>query len=597
MRKSDGRRWRLLAATVAGALMLGAAATVPNEPAGQAVGVDPTTLLLSMCRGSSKRAAALKDRIELAMRQQPGRAAAVPPMPLLDGLSAVRMRVTTRSSQAQRYFDQGLALTYGFNHEGAVRSFRAAQALDPACAMCAWGEGYALGPNINAAMDPDALPQALAAVRRATRLASGAAPHERALIAALGRRYSNAPGIERPALDRAYADAMRAVAARFPANDEVAVLAAEAVMDTQPWDYWEADRRTPKAAAGWAVATVERVLARSPDHAQAIHLYIHLVEASGTPERAEAAADRLARPLAPGAGHLVHMPAHLYYRLGRFKDSIRANVAAARADEAYLRASGDRGAVRFGYYPHNVHFIVTSAQMAGDRNTVLAESARLERLLDVDTALKLPWVQAIYAAPYFAHAQFGSPREVLALSAPDARLRYVIGMWRYARATAHAARGDARSVEAELAELRRVRDGTDFKSMVDAGMPAPALLSLAEHVARGRLAFARGDFRRAAGHYRAAVAVEDGIVYMEPPFWYYPVRQSLGAALLRAGDPRAAEQTFMEALAQSPNNGWALYGLARAQHAQRDRAGERASRVALGRAWAGDPRWLRLERL
>lgn len=587
----------LMIGAATGALMAAAPLATDLGEADGATLPDPTRLLGFICGGGRERGTQLRSRLQLAMATGDLPAGTSAPPPLMSGLGAVRHPISTRNPAAQRYFDQGLALTYGFNHEAAIGAFRAAQELDPQCAMCFWGEAYAHGPNINAPMDPRANDRTLAVLKRAMALRGQASPREQALIEALGTRYSADPNADRPALDKAYAAAMEAVAQRFPKDDDIAVLAAEATMDTQPWDYWEADRRTPKGGIGPAIAAVERVLARNPDHPQAIHLYIHLMEASAMPEKAEPFADRLAKPLVPAAGHLVHMPGHLYYRLGRFRDAIAVNVAAAKADEAYLRTGGTAGVYRYGYYPHNVHFIVTSAQMGGDKTTALDQARRLQSILGIDTALALPWVQVIYAAPSFVHAQFSAPDEILRQPMPDARMPYVVGMWRYARAVAHAARGDASAFEAELAKLRRLRTTADFKAMVDAAVPAPDLLQLAEHVARGRRAFALGRPDEAARHYRAAIEIEDRIPYMEPPFWYYPVRQSLGAAQLAGGDAGAARQTFIEALARYPNNGWALYGLAEAQRRLGDDAGRRGTLVAFRRAWLGTPRALDLARL
>ena len=518
-------------------------------------------------------------------------------VPLIAGLKNVGMSVTTSSTKAQQYFNQGLALSYGFNHDGAIRSFRAAQALDPECAMCFWGEALAHGPNINAPMDPAANAKAVAAASRAMTLRNNATPWERDLIGAIAVRYSDTEA-DRPTLDRGYADAMQRVAAAHPDNNDVAVLAAEAIMDTRPWDYWEADRQTPKGQIGTAVKMVEGVLSRTPYHPQAIHLYIHLMEASATPQKAEAPADRLAKPLMPGAGHLVHMPAHLYHVLGRYRDSMKANIAAAKADEAWLSQSDEAGVYRYGYYPHNVHFIVTAAQLGGDKATALDQSARLRSILGVDVATALPWVQVIYAAPYFAHAQFSSPAEILAQPAPDQRLPYATGMWHYSRAVAAALKNDAAGTEREISALRKLRTETDFKSMVDAGVPATDLLELAEEVAFGRIAYAQQRYSDAAEHFTRAAAIEERIPYMEPSFWYYPVRQSLGAAQLAMGQPDAARQSFMAALARTPNNGWALFGLAESQRQMKDRPALRSTMAALERAWLGKDRSaLRLTRL
>jgi hypothetical protein len=315
------------------------------------------------------------------------------------------------------------------------------------------------------------------------------------------------------------------------------------------------------------------------------------------PQRAEAAADRLASPRAPSAGHLVHMPGHIYVRRGRYADSIRLNVAAARADEAFIRDTGDESLVRYGYYPHNIHFIVASAQMAGDMETALREARRLRTVLDPATSARIAWVQVIDAAPYQALAQFAEPRAVLAASAPDARLPYAAAMRHYARAVAHARLRDQRSFDREMAALNALKASPALADMVAQGVPAPDLLALAEAVAYGRMAMARGRPAEATEHYRRAADLEAALPYMEPAFWYYPVHQSLGAALYQAGRPDLAADAFRLALAQTPNNGWALYGLARAEAAQGRAAEAAAADQALKTAWLGDARWLRMDRL
>ena len=580
------------------ALALTSAAPLPVALPADAMSVlDPLQQIRFRCGGGRERGALIRARLQMALASGALTTDGSAPAPLMQGLSAVRYPITTVNEQARAYFNQGLALAYGFNHDAAVRSFRTAQDLDPNCAMCFWGEAYARGPNINAPMDPQAVERTMAVMQRAMELRDRTSNRERALIEALATRYSADAKADRPALDKAYADAMDEVAARFPQDDDIAILTAEAAMDTQPWDYWESDGRSPKGRIGATIARVEQVLARNPNHPQAIHLYIHLLEASAHPKKAETAADRLASPLVPAAGHLVHMPGHLYYRLGRFKDAIKVNVAAANADEAYLATTDDKGIYRYGYYPHNVHFIVASAQMGGDKATAIDQSRRLQKVLGVDVALAMPWVQAIWAAPYFAHAQFSAPAEILAQPGPDKRMPYVTGMWRYSRAIAHALQGDGKGVNRELDQLKRIREETDFKSMTDGGVPAPDLLELAEHVARGRLAFVKRRPAEAVGHYRAAIAIEDRIPYMEPPYWYYPVRQSLGAAQLVSGDAAGARQTFLETLARSPNNAWALYGLAEAQRRLGERAARRSTLAALGRSWLGQRSDLTLARL
>lgn len=557
---------------------------------------DPVVLASAMCGGKTANAS-LARHLAIAAAVAGPAANASSSMPLFADLTAAHLTITTRSEQARRYFNQGLVLTYGFNHAGAVRSFREAQRLDPECALCWWGEALALGPNINAPMDDRDRNAALAAMDHSLALRAHASSMEQSLIDAMARRYSRDATADRAALDAAYADAMLDVARRFPNDDDVAVLAAEAAMDTSPWNYWEADKRTPVGRSGEAVTLVETVLARRPDHLQAAHLYIHLMENSADPRRAEAAADRLANPLAPSAGHLVHMPAHIYALTGRYADAIKVNLAAARSDETLIQRTGDRSLVRYGYYPHNIHFIVTSAQMAGDMDTAIREAQRLRSVLDPETSARIAWIQAIDAAPYLAMAQFAQPDAILAMPAPDPRLPYPTAMRLYARAVAHAQRQDRAAFDHELAALDAMRTSDALAPMIEQGVPAPDLLSLAQSVARGRYAHAQGQFDEAAKHYRDAIALERKIPYQEPAYWYYPVSQSLGAALFQAGHYAEASQAFQAALKQTPRNGWALYGLARSEDAQGHAREATQAREAFSSAWQGDSDWLRMERL
>lgn len=517
-------------------------------------------------------------------------------VPLYTGLGALDFPITTTSPDAQRYFTQGLAFSYGFNHAAAIASFREAQRLDPGCAMCWWGEAFAHGPNINAPMDSRANARAFGAAAYANWLAREATAVERAMTAAMVKRYSLDPGADRAALDAGFADAMLAATAAHPSHDDLALLAAEAAMNTRPWDYWGTDKQ-PKERIDKAVRLVETVLARNAEHPQAAHLYIHLMENGPDSRRAEAAADRLNKPLAPRLGHLVHMPAHIYYVRGRWQDSIRSNIAAARADEDYLKDSGDKGLVRYGYYPHNVHFIVASAQMAGEMRTAMREARKLNNLLDPEISAKIAWIQAINAAPYFAAAQFASPAEILAMEAPDPRLPYASAMRFYARAVARAQQGNRAGFDRELARLRAIGKSDALRPMIDQGVPAADLVRLAEKVALARWAQFSRHFGQAAELYREAASIEQAIPYMEPPFWYFPVHQSLGAALFQAKRYKEARDAFATALAQSPNNGWVLYGLAASERALWRLREGKAAELAFDKAWSGDRRWLRMDRL
>jgi tetratricopeptide (TPR) repeat protein len=560
--------------------------------------LDPTAGVTNLCSGQNA-GQSMRAKLMMAAAVLQAAEASAPATrvePLYEGLGKVHFPITTANPLAQRYFDQGLGFAYGFNHAAAIAAFREAQRLDPNCALCFWGEAMAHGPNINAPMDPATNARAVGLARYANWLARKGSPEERALTAAMLARYSPDAKADRAALDAAYADAMLAAAAAHPASDDIALLAAEAAMDTLPWNYWTADKK-PNPRIGEAVKLVETVYARNADHPQAAHLYIHLMENGPDPKLAEAAADKLATPLSPTAGHLVHMPAHIYYRLGRWKDSLRVNIDAARADETWIKATGDRGLVRYGYYPHNVHFIVTSAQMAGDMPTAMREAAKLSRLLDPAISSQVGWIQAINAAPYFAATQFASPAQILAMRSPDARLPYAAAMRHYARAVAYAMQRNRAGFDRELGALTAVRRSEALKPMIDQGVPADDLVRLAETVAQARWAYGNGRYREAASLYRTAGEIEQKIPYMEPPFWYYPVNQSLGAALYRAGRYDEAREAFTAALAQSPNNGWALFGLAATERALKRPAQAAAADAALGKAWVGNRRWLRMDRL
>ncbi|WP_260583150.1 hypothetical protein [Sphingopyxis sp. PET50] len=518
------------------------------------------------------------------------------PMPLLASIPRTQLPAGKLDGDARRYFDQGLLLAYGFNHAGAIRSFREARQLDPGCVMCWWGEALANGPNINAGMDDANNRAALAALDRAKAALGSVSPEERALIEAQLLRYSPAGDSDRAALDIAYADAMLAAAARFPANDDIAILAAEAAMNTSPWNYWTADAAPITDRIGTAIALVEQVIARNPAHPQAAHLYIHLMEAA-RPGKAEAAADTLVGATPATLGHLVHMPSHIYYRIGRYADSMRANILAARADEEYLALVGDDALYRYGYYPHNVHFLLTSAQMVGDMRTVMAETKRLRGILDTDTARGLPWVQAIHAAPAFALAQYADPAQILDETAQPSDLAYVEAMRHYARAIAFAELRKDKDFAAEIAAMRELETSPAVAAMVELGFPGPDVIRLATLVAEGRRAHWRGDPMKAVALFEQAEKIEATIPYNEPPIWYFPVAQSRGAALFSARRYEDARAAFRKALFEAPNDGWALYGLWMTEAKLGNKAEAAAADAAFRRTWTGDAAWLKMRRL
>ncbi|MDR7269679.1 tetratricopeptide (TPR) repeat protein [Pelomonas saccharophila] len=529
--------------------------------------------------------AAVQPKTETAPFQPAPMKAAPGDVPVYKDLGRMSFKLAKASPKLQAYFDQGLRLSFAFNHAEAQRAFQAAQKLDPGCGLCFWGEALILGPNINVPMQAEANAPAWAALQRAVALKDKLPPRERLLIEALQKRYAAEPPTDRAPLDAAYADAMKAVAKQFPGEDLMQVLAAEAAMDTQPWDYWEAAGAKPKGRTADILALLEAVLKRNPNHAGAIHLYIHAVEASTTPDRALAPARRLAA-LMPGAGHIVHMPAHIYYRVGLYRESLEANRQAIAVDEAYFKTSPSDPLYRSAYYPHNIHFLMVSAQMGGAASTAIEAAGKLDASMPVDVVKAFPIMQPVKAAPYTTHAQFSSPDVILKLAAPSDDLVLVRVMYHYARAVAQAARHDAAAAKQEIAALTTL-EAADFSAFDAWGIPAKAIAQTAHLVATARLADAQGDLAGAAAAFEQAVAIEEGLAYTEPAYWYYPVRQSLGAVRLRQGRLDEAEKALRDSLARVRNNGWALAALAEVYKKRGDAAAEKSARQALSKAWFG----------
>ena len=483
--------------------------------------------------------------------------------PLFEGMGDLHHPIATANEGAQRYFNQGLMLAYAFNHAESIRSFRAAQTLDPECAMCFWGEALATGPNVNvtsngkAVMTDEQRTDAFAALQKAVALKANASQAERDYIDALAARYD--PAASREDLDRAYADAMRQLAAKYPEDDDAQSLFAEALMVTMPWDYW-LDGENPKPETAEVIEALETVLARAPDHALALHLYIHAVEASSNPGRAEEAADNLAG-LVPGAGHLVHMPAHIYWRVGRYHDAAEANVTAASVDEAYIAQCNAQGFYPASYYPHNIHFLWAASSMEG-RSAVAIEAARkVAANVRLEMIDEFPQVEHFHTVPLLALVQFGKWDDVLAEPRPREDLHYSNAIWRYARATALARKGDVAAAKAEQDAMKPLLETDEIMQLDGADYPASKLLSIAHALVQGEIAMAGGDLKTAIGRFEEAVAIQDELPYTEPPFWYYPTRQSLGEALLAADDPAAAEAVYLRDLQDYPRNGWSLFGL------------------------------------
>jgi tetratricopeptide (TPR) repeat protein len=507
---------------------------------------------------------------------------------LLQGLGSYRFEVSSKVPEVQRWFDQGLMLTYGFNHDAAERSFLKAVQLDPQCAMCWWGASLVLGPHVNAAMDPNNNAKAWERLQKAKALAKEASPREQAFIAALEARYAEAPPEDRKPLDQAYADATGKLAAERPDDLDAAVFHAEALMDLQPWDYYDAELK-PKGGTATVVSTLESVLQRNPDHPGALHLYVHAVEASADPQRGVVAADRL-RTLIPGSGHLVHMPAHIYARVGRWHDAVIANQQAIEADDVYLAAcrANATGVYPLGYVPHNHHFLWFAASMEGNEAIARAAAQHTSERTNLPELMREPGFEALqhyWVTPWFERVRFGRWNEIASLPNPAPDLKYVTAIWSYAQGMAAVRQGrldDAKTHHAALATL--AADPALEKQMMWDRYPLSHAARIAERTLASELALTAKDEATALTALRSAVAEEDIIPYDEPPGWHVPARLALGNALLGAGKAAEAEAAFREELRRNPANGWSLRGLVQALEAQkRDAAAERAQ---LQQAWA-----------
>jgi len=488
-----------------------------------------------------------------------------PIAPELTGLGTVHMPVTTSMAQAQRFFDQGLRLLYAFNHAEAIRAFREAARLDTDLAMAYWGEALALGPNLNAPMSPENGRQAYAAGQRAVARAGRATPREQALIEALSRRYAADGKGERPALDRAYAAAMRATAERFPDDADIQTLFADAQMNTMPWDYWLKDGAA-KPETAYVLDTLERVIARQPDHAGALHYHIHLLEASADPDRAAASADRLGS-LMPAAGHIVHMPAHIYIRVGRYADAAEANVRAIAADEDYLAQCQAQGLYPVSYYPHNLHFLWAAATFEGRRAVGIDAARKVAEKVPHHHAGKLAWTADFPVTPMLAYTRFGMWQDMLTEPKPPENEPYATGIWHYGRGLGFVARGRPNAAETELAALKAVMKHEAFATTLKE-LPLLTNLQIASRMLEGELGMKRGNADAAIASLREAVTIEDGLPYSEPPLWHHPPRQVLGAILLEANRPAEAEVVYREDLKRFRENGWSLFGLAKSLESQ-----------------------------
>jgi tetratricopeptide (TPR) repeat protein len=516
------------------------------------------------------------------------------PPKLYSGMGNLHHKIATTNPEAQKFFDQGLTLVYGFNHEQAIRSFERASELDPNAAMPYWGKALALGPNYNVDVDPDREKGSFATIQIAKKLAANGPQNERDYIDALATRYSDDPKVDLSKLAHDYANAMRTLAHKYPDDPDAQVLFAESLMDLHPWQLFnvegKANENTPEI-----IATLEATLKRWPDNPGANHYYIHAVEAGPHPELANASAKRLESAV-PAAGHLVHMPAHIYLRTGDYSAAVKSNREAIAADNSFLQTTGTANTM-YGmmYLGHNVNFLYYAAGMNGQFR-VAQDAAETDAAASLPAVAEFPMAEAALPPPIFNLLRFAHWDDVLKLPAPDAKLIATTMFWHYARGCAFAEKSQSEQAEKELAE---------FQSLAAKMPPGPAygiefndwsvITALATRTLEARIANAKGNTASAIDHWRQAVAIQDKMNYDEPPEWYYPVRESLGAALLRAGKPAEAEAVFREDLQHNPHNPRSLFGIWKCMEAQKKTTEAQSARQQFESAWKQADTQLRIE--
>jgi len=518
------------------------------------------------------------------------------PATLMPGLGNLHHPVSAANPEAQAFFDQGFRLIYAFNHDEAARSFQRAAELDPKLAMAYWGIAEAVGPNYNDPASDERFQQAHAAIQKAVDLSGTASPSEKAYIAAMAKRFPADPKADRRNAAEDYHDAMREVARNFPDDVDAATLFAESGMNLHPWGLWHPDG-TPEAGTEEIVATLEGVIRRDPNHLGAVHYYIHAVEASPSPERALAGANRLAA-LAPAAGHIVHMPAHVYIRTGDYEAAVKTNEQAAAADRAYIAATGEQGIYPMMYYSHNLHFIAMCASMNGN----YAEARENADLLaaNVGAHVKdMPPLEGFMTVPMAVNIRFHKWNEILAMPQPDPAMKITTVFWHFGRGMALAGSGRISEAEAEYKIVSVAEQSTspDVIFAMPINNKAKDILKIAEDVLGARIAMAKKENAATISLLHDAVAIQDTLKYGEPPDWFFPVRESLGAVLLVSGDTAGAEKVFRDDLERNPRNPRSLFGLQQALKAQGRTYDAGFVEDQLRQQWKGDIAKLKIDDL
>jgi tetratricopeptide (TPR) repeat protein len=506
--------------------------------------------------------------------------------PLLEGMGDHKFDVSLEDSLPIRYFDQAIMLTYGFNHNEAERSFRQVAALEPDHPMAWWGVALVQGPNLNLMMLPDAVPVAWDALQKAQELKANGTQREQDYIDALAKRYAENPSEDRSELDQAYADAMAELAAKYPDDLDAQVLYAEAMMDLHPWDFWtkegEAQPWTPKI-----LATLENVIDRNPDHPMANHLYIHATEASPNPEKALPSAKRLAKAV-PGAGHLVHMPAHTYIRVGMYHEGSLANERAIESDKQYMEQVEEQGVYPLGYVPHNYHFLWATATMEGREDRSLEAAVNTAEIVDKKMMREPGFgtLQHYSVIPLYGYVRFGKWDEILRYPKPADDLLYPTGVWHYARGMSYLGTDSLARAKQELESLKAIASNETLNEVTIWDMnTTQELMQIASRVLEGEIFAQENKYDQAIAMLNEALAIEDNLQYNEPPDWFFPVRHNLGAVMMEANQAVEAEQVYRADLKEFPKNGWALFGLHQSLLAQGREDEAREVKTQFDEAW------------
>lgn len=504
--------------------------------------------------------------------------------PLFENLGDLSFAITTKNDRAQTFFNQGLKLTYAFNHAEAHRSFMEASRLDPTSAMTFWGQAYALGPNIN---DPvpldDRKIKTNEAMAKAKNLITSATPKEKALINALTTRYSEDLTKDVAELNMAYMNAMAKVLKEFPEDAEVQILYAASVMNTVPWNYWD-EEGNPSPNIAEAKAALEKAMEINPNNPGAHHYYIHMVELP-KPDLAVASADKLGG-LMPAAGHIVHMPSHIYIRVGRYLDAVTANQAAILADEDYISQCYSQGLYPLGYYPHNIHFLWSAASLLGDSNIAIDAAKKTAEKVPVGEFVTMPFLQDFAATPMLAYTRFGKWNEILTIPAPNPEIKHLNLIRHYARGIAFIRKGNSKEAQEELDAIAMLKNDPELENLVATANNASIhSANIAYEVVAGELAALNGDTSKAIKHLENAVEFEDGLTYTEPAAWHIPTRQNLGAILMNAKKYEEAEKIYKEDLDVLRQNGWSLMGLHNSLKAQGKVNEAEAIKQEFDKAW------------